>query len=241
MLTNLCDEYRDSMISNPELRRKLRPETPFGGKRVLVEQGFYSAFEHGLATLITERIDSVTENGIALSDGSVAEYDVMVFCTGYQTQEALRTISGGVHNERTGKELKRDLWERTNCYAFCGRTVSGFPNYFLIMGPGSGLGHSSMINIIESDCEYIRQIIERFVVMDGHWVSIDVRREVMEQFVAASDEQMEKMVWSDDNVRSWYKNDRQRVAALFAWSTVRYWWMSRKVDWTDYNVNVAKT
>merc|ERR1712154_499273 len=198
--------------------------------------GFYGAFEHGLATLITDEIDNITQNGIAVRNGSVHEYDAIVCCTGYQAQELLLTIEGGVHNEITGKELKQDIWDRTNCVAFRGRTVAGFPNYFLIMGPGSGLGHSRMINIIECDCEYIKQIIEQFVLMDGAWKSIEVKQDVMDRFVAASDEQMKQMVWTDGNVRSWYKNDRQRVAALYAWSSVHYWWKSRKVQWADYTV-----
>ena len=164
VLTNLCDDYRASIVTDKELLAKLRPNNPFGAKRVLVEHGYYQTFQDGKATLITDGIRNLTENGIITKDkdNTLREYDVIIFCTGYETQEYLKSIPNGVYNENTGKELKKDLWKMNDCFAYCGRTVSGFPNWFHIMGPGTGLGHSSMILITENDCNYIGQIIGKY-------------------------------------------------------------------------------
>ena len=237
-LTDVCDEYRDSIITDKSLNMKFRPTNPFGAKRLLLEHGFYQTFQDEKALLITDGIKNIMETGIITedADNTLREYDVIVFCTGYETQEYLKSIPYGIHNENTGKELKRDLWRMKDCFAYCGRTVTGFPNWFHIMGPGTGLGHSSMILIIENDCNYIKQIIEKFILSQGKYKSLDVKQNVMDEYNERSEEQMKKMVWSDEGTTSWYKNDNKRVSALFAWNTVYYWWISRKVNWNEYNL-----
>eukprot|EP01084_Bolivina_argentea_P076263 138190_1 len=227
-LTDLCDKYRDMIVLDKELNAKMRPTNPFGAKRVLVEHGYYAAFQNKKAILITDKIECLTKNGIKAKNGKVREYDAVVFCTGYETQEFLLTFPEGVINENKGIKLEQDY------EAYIGKTCIGYPNMFRIMGPGTGLGHTSMILIIENDCDYIKEIIERFIIENGKYKSIEVKKNVLKEYNNKMNQQMTKMVWTDENTKSWYKNENNRVAALFAWNTVYYWWINKKVNWNDY-------
>eukprot|EP01084_Bolivina_argentea_P070503 128187_1 len=232
--TELGNEYRKTLIKDDELRKKVTPDFPFGAKRILIEYGYYTALQLSNAGLITDRIDSLIENGIKTVSGKNNEYDCIIFCTGYETEEFLKSLPNGVVNIDKNIEIKKDIFKVTDAKAYIGRSVAHFPNWFNILGPGSGLGHSSMILIIENDCNYILQIFEKFILSNGKYKSIEVKEKCMNEFVDKMDEQMNKMVWTDENTNSWYKNRHQRVAALWAWSTVYHWWLSRTVEWNHY-------
>ena len=142
-------------IKDPELRAKVTPNFALGCKRVLRSNDYYPALDADNTELVTDPIAKVTGNAIVTEDGVEREIDVLVVATGFYTTELPITehITG-----RTGRTLA-DRWRETGMAAYKGTTVPEFPNLFMIVGPNTGQGHTSMIFIIESQVAYIRDAI----------------------------------------------------------------------------------
>ncbi len=85
------------------------------------------------------------------ADGEHRAYDTILLGTGFKVwgQASASRLIG-----RDGRSLS-EAWEPTGPVAYSGTAVAGFPNHFLIIGPNTGLGNNSMINIIEAQLEFV--------------------------------------------------------------------------------------
>ena len=144
-------------IKDPELRAKVTPHFEFGCKRVLRSNTYYPALAADNIELVTDPIAKVTGNAIVTADGVEREIDVLVVATGFYTTELPITehVTG-----RTGQTLA-DRWRETGMAAYKGTTVPEFPNLFMLVGPNTGQGHTSMVFIIESQVAYLRDALRR--------------------------------------------------------------------------------
>jgi cyclohexanone monooxygenase len=146
-------------ILDPVTRRKIMPvDYPIGTKRLCIDTDYYQTFNRdnvALVDLRSEPISHMTENAIVTSDG---EYplDALVCATGYDA------ITGSINaiaiKGRSGQML-RDLWE-DGPRSYLGLGVAGFPNLFIVTGPGSPSVFSNMVLSIEHDIEWIGDCIE---------------------------------------------------------------------------------
>ena len=138
-------------IRDPELRAKLTPDYQIGCKRILISNGWYPAIASDKVDLVTDPIARVTPTGIVTSDGTEREVDVLINATGFHVTDspAFRLVHG-----EDGRSLA-EVWETEGMAAYKGTTVAGFPNAFVLIGPATGLGHSSMIYMIESQLNYL--------------------------------------------------------------------------------------
>jgi cation diffusion facilitator CzcD-associated flavoprotein CzcO len=217
-------------IPDPVLRAKLTPDYRLGCKRVLISNDYYSALQQPNVELVTDRIESVTPRGVRTADGTVREVDAIVCGTGFRVSEYLSQL--GVYG-RDGAELN-DAW-RSSLRNYLGITVSGFPNLFLLMGPNTGLGHNSMIFMIEAQARYAARAIEAIRTRELSF--IDVRADVEQAFRAELARKMKHTVWTT-GCRSWYQTADGDV---FLWpgATFDYWRRTRRVDLADYELHVA--
>jgi len=137
-------------IADPELRRKLTPDYALGCKRILISDDYYPALTRANVRLITDGIREVREHGIVAGDGTEREVDAIIYATGFKANAPLPR---GMIAGRGG----RDLWDawREGPEAFLGTAVAGFPNLFLLVGPNTGLAHSSMVFMIEAEIGYV--------------------------------------------------------------------------------------
>ena len=195
-------------------------------------------FVHGVlrkvnCEVVTSDIDKFVENGIVGKDGKLTELDAVIFCTGFRTQEFLCSLPEGVIGKK-GKHLQKDVWDNDNCFAYLGVTVTDFPNLFMLYGPGTNLGHNSVLFMIECAVEYTMQSIE--LMMKNWWSEMDVKQDVMDKFVKRLDAENEKNAWQATGVNNWYKNAKGRGSTNWAWNCNYYWWLTRKVNAADYNV-----
>ena len=160
------------------------------------------------------------------------ELDCTVFCTGFRSQEFLCSIKDGVYG-KNGNNLQKDVWDGDNCFAYLGITVSGFPNLFMLYGPGTNLLSNSVLFMIECACDYTLNCIEQ---MMKNWINeVDVRQDVMDKFVQELDKENNKNAWQDPSITNWYKNDKGRGSTNWAWSCYYYWWLTSKCNLNDYN------
>jgi len=146
--------FLERTVPDPELRRKLWPTYMMGCKRVILSDTFYPTMVRPNVELVTESIDRVTPSAIVTRDGSERLVDVIICATGFHPFNP----SDAIEIRSRGDRVLSEDW-RNGPQAFRGVAVAGYPNYFMLMGPNSGLGHNSILFMIESQARYIEQCL----------------------------------------------------------------------------------
>lgn len=164
---------RIAAVRDPELRRKLTPDHPFGCKRPLFSDLYYPIFNRDNISLITTDIERISADGVVTSDGECQPVDTLIYSTGFETTTYLSAIDV---SGRNGVKLT-DAWS-DGAQAYLGITTSGFPNLFMLYGPNTNQG--CILYMIEQQVEYIMRQLQRMDADDLAW--IDVRPEVMADF-----------------------------------------------------------
>ncbi|KQT94447.1 4-hydroxyacetophenone monooxygenase [Marmoricola sp. Leaf446] len=196
-------------ISDPALREAVTPDFKLGCKRVLISNEYYPALAQDHVELVTDRIARVTPTGIVTADGTEREIDVLVVATGFHTtdQPIAHHIKG-----RDGRTLA-DVWREHGMTAYKGTTIAGFPNLFQIVGPNTGLGHSSMVFVIESQIRYIRAALAH---LEQHAVAtVEPRPEAQRRWNKRLQRRMQHTVWHQGGCASWYLDEHGRNTTLW--------------------------
>ncbi|OBG90324.1 4-hydroxyacetophenone monooxygenase [Mycobacterium sp. E3251] len=219
-------------IKDPVLRAKLTPDYPIGCKRVLFSSDWYPALACDNVDVETDTITEVTPAGVRTADGQghevLHEVDVIIYGTGFKATEFLApmTITG-----RDGRDLQSE-WA-AGARAHLGMAVPGFPNMFLIYGPNTNLGSSSIILMMEQQARYIRQITEE-LARGGVARAFEVRRDVEQAYDAEIQARLDAGVWTSCD--SWYRTASGRVTTNWPGLVHEYQRRTRAVAFADYEV-----
>ena len=135
------------------LRAQLTPGYRLGCKRVLLSNDFYPALAAPNASLVTEKITEFTADAVVTADGARHPVDTIILATGFHVTD--NPMFGKITG-RGGRTLAAVFGQ-----TYLGTVVPGFPNYFQLTGANTGLGHSSMIYMIESQLAFIVDAIRR--------------------------------------------------------------------------------
>jgi len=151
----LCRSYIDRKFADrPDLREAVTPKYPYPGKRPIFASTFYSALKKANVTLVPRAVSSVTPSGIVDADGAERPIDVIVMATGFQPTNYLARLRV---TGRGGVTLQ-DHWEGEP-RAYLGITVSGFPNFFMLYGPGTNGG--DIVSMLEAQSDYAVRALKR--------------------------------------------------------------------------------
>jgi cation diffusion facilitator CzcD-associated flavoprotein CzcO len=222
-------------VSDPALREKLTPDFEIGCKRILISNTYYPALASDNVEVVTDRIAKVTGNAVVTEDGVERPIDVLIVATGFFTTELPITehITG-----REGRTLAAQ-WRESGMAAYKGTTVPGFPNLFMLVGPNTGLGHSSMVFIIESQVEYLRDAIR---TMDlNRYAAVEPAPAATRAWNADLQRRMERTVWSTGGCSSWYLDDHGRNTTLWPRSTFAFRKLLARFDVAAYDVAAPRT
>lgn len=214
-------------VPDPALRAALTPDYTLGCKRVLLSDDYYPSLGQPNVDVVTQGIREVTATGVVTADGTTHEVDTIIFGTGFHVTDfpAARRIWG-----RDGL-LLADAW-RDGMQAYVGTTVAGFPNLFLMTGPNTGLGHSSMVYMIESQTAYV---LDALAQMDRRGVAaLEVRADVQERYNAELAARHDDTVWSRGGCRSWYLDEHGRNTTLWPGFTFEFRRRTRRFDAAAY-------
>ncbi|QNI05747.1 NAD(P)/FAD-dependent oxidoreductase [Mycobacterium kubicae] len=223
----LARKHLYAQVADPELRAKLLPDYRLGCKRVLISDDYLSALAKPNVTLVTDGIREITPHGIIDGTGAEHHVDTMIFGTGFRTDrlpltDRIRGVDGMSMAAR---------WAG-NPTAFLGTTVAGFPNCYLINGPNTGLGHTSVLYMYESQAKYIASAIG---YARAHSVgAIEPTDTAQELYTAEVDRLSAGTVWSSGGCRSWYLNANGRNTNLWPGGTFRYRRITRRFDPAHY-------
>lgn len=230
-VSRVARQHIAKQVKDPALREILTPSYRFGCKRILSSDEYYPALQRPNARVIASGLERVEGRVLTASNGETAEVDLVVCATGFDVAipRSAETMLDG-----EGVSLA-DRWHGSPV-AYLGCTVSGFPNLFVMLGPNTGLGHTSMVYMIESQARYIADAAR---VMDQRgWSTVDVRPEVQQAFEDEMGERMKGTVWSNGGCQSWYQLPDGRIPTLWPGFTFEFRRRTRRFDAESYRVQV---
>ena len=220
-------------IKDPELREKVMPRFTFGCKRVLISNDYYPALAAENVDVVTDPIAKVTGSSIVTADGTEREIDVLIVATGFYTTEL--PIAHHVIG-RNGLSLA-EQWRDTGMTAYKGTTIPNFPNFFMVVGPNVGLGHSSMVFMIESQVAYVRDALK--TMRKGGYTSVEVGQAETDQYNEALQKRMKRTVWSAGGCDSWYLDAHGKNTTLWPYSTIEFRRRLASFDADAYTLTTA--
>jgi cation diffusion facilitator CzcD-associated flavoprotein CzcO len=215
-------------VPDPALRAKLTPHYRMGCKRVLLSSDYYPALMRSNVELVTDGIAEVRPDAVVTADGTARTVDAIIFGTGFHATDApiAQQIRG-----RDGRTLA-EAWQGSP-QAYLGTTVAGFPNLFLLLGPNTGAGHTSVLFMMESQLAYVLGAL-RHLDRTGA-AAITPTPAAQDAYISTVDRKMTGTVWQS-GCDSWYKDTTGRVSTIWPGYTWSYRLRTRRFDPTDYEV-----
>ena len=222
---------RKQLPDRPDLWEKLTPDYPVGCKRILLTDDYYPTLLRDNVTLETGAINRITENGIVVN-GEERQFDLIILATGFRTVEFMHPIKIYGAN---GTPLS-EVWEK-GARALYGVTVESLPNFGMLYGPNTNLGHNSIILMIEAQARYILTLIDAVLRarQAGGSLAITPRKQLLEEFNHQVQTELAHSSFAHPNCRSWYKNEDGLVTNNWSRNVVDYQKLLSKVRWDDFD------
>ncbi len=224
----MARQHLAAQIPDPVFREKVTPTYAMGCKRVLISNDWYPALQKPNVRLVMQPIQAIEHDGLRTRDDAHHHADVLIYATGFK---AMDVLNPAVITGRSGRVLNEE-W-RAHPEAFYGVTVAGYPNLFLLMGPNTGLGHNSMIFMIESQIKYTMAALKTLDTQRA--AAIEVRRPIQDAFNKELDRRMDKTVWKS-GCASWYLTADGKASAIWPGYTFEYRSKTARIDLRDYDL-----
>lgn len=226
----LAETFIKFQVKDSETAKKLIPNYVMGCKRILISNKYFPTFNRENVELITDAIQEITEDSIITKDGKTRKIDCLIYGTGFITDPRIYLKSFDCYGEN-GIELKQ-TW-KDGAESFYGVNTKGFPNLFQLLGPNTVLGHNSVIFMIESQVNYILQLIQ--MVEKTQTQAVAVKDEIQDQFNDNVQKQLSGTVWQSGCV-SWYQQDGGKNFSLWPTYTWKFWLETRKVNPSNFRL-----
>lgn len=210
-------------VPDPVTRDRLTPRYTMGCKRILLSDDYWPTFARDDVSLVTDPIARVEPDAVVTADGTRHEVDAIVLGTGF-------TIGGSffrIDLRGLGGRTLADAWDQ-GMHTHLGITVAGFPELYLLLGPNTALGHSSVVLMSELASHYVLRCLRR--ARQGARVTTEVAQQ---RFTEQVRRKSRHTVWAT-GCHSWYLDRFGQNTTLWPGSTISYWWRTRRVDDTAF-------
>jgi cation diffusion facilitator CzcD-associated flavoprotein CzcO len=208
-------KHLEAQVANPELRRKLTPNYSLGCKRILLSDDYLPALTQPNVTVNTDGIRRVCGHSIVDNAGVEHPVDAIILGTGFDTLGL--PLTDRVYD--ADDVTMADRWAG-NPTAYLGTAVAGYPNCYLIHGPNIGTGHNSVLQMFESQANYITAAVE---YMSTHGLAgVEPTQAAQAAYTAQVERMSEGTVWTAGGCQSWYLNDNGRNVNIWPGSTFDY-------------------
>jgi cation diffusion facilitator CzcD-associated flavoprotein CzcO len=234
LVHRLVRRHMQAQVRDPSLLEKLTPTYRIGCKRVLLSDDYLPAFARDNVALVTDGIDRFTERGLVTGAGQEIEADLVVLATGFQTRKPV----GDIQVTGPGGTSLDQAWA-DGIRAHRSVAVTGFPNFFLVYGPNSNLGHSSVIIMIEQQARYLARLLN--AARNSGRPTIEVRPEAEAAWNRKIQHALQKTVWHS-GCKSWYQDEKGRIFTLWPFTTTRFILEMRQVrkgEWRFFDEKAA--
>ncbi|KAG5417593.1 hypothetical protein I9W82_005229 [Candida metapsilosis] len=225
-LTERSVEYIHSTAPK-EYWDMLIPNFKVGCKRMILDYQYVPTLKNPRLTLAYSGVKEVVKDGIVLENGKFAKADIIVACTGYNLSKSAQLPA----TTTTGISVS-EMWEKEGTTAYRTILVKDLPNLFIIGGPNSGTGHSSVVMALENAIDYYAKVAKP--VIQGKKKSVVVKDEAYDNWRVRIQNELKKSVFGTKfgGCVSWYSNERENSTA-FAWSQVYYWYITHFPSYKD--------
>ncbi|QIS15326.1 flavin-containing monooxygenase [Nocardia arthritidis] len=220
-------------IHDPELRAKVTPNFRIGCKRMLISNDYYPALSRDNVDVVTDGIREIRAHSVVTKDGTERDIDALIVATGFHVTDSptYNTISG-----RDGRTLA-EVFDEIGQQGYKGSAINNFPNMFFLLGPNVGLGHTSMIYMIESQINYIADALATVDRMG--LCTVEVRREVQDTYNRDLRRKMANSVWMNGGCSSWYLDKHGNNTTLWPDFTFEFRRLTKKFDVTAYDTTTV--
>ena len=212
-------------IADEALRAKMIPDYPIGCKRLLLSSEYIATFAKPQVSLVTEAIERITPDGIQTRDGVHHKTEVIVYGTGFAATEFLAPMQ---IRGRQGKELNATWSEGAKAYL--GMTVPDFPNFFILYGPNTNLGHNSIVFMLESQIAHVMRCMK--AMHESNASAIEIKRAPYQEFNTLIGQRMKNTVWH--GCKSWYLDARGHNSTNWPGFTAMYRWITTRGNLHEY-------
>lgn len=230
------DYIKSELGDRQDLLPQVLPDYPAFGKRMLMDNGWYRTMTRDNVSLVSDAIREVDGNAVVTADGRRHELDILVVCTGF---DAVNLLSSFELRGRDGRSV-REEWDAKGAEAYLGVAAPGFPNFFMLAGPNTALGHGgSVVALLETQVRYVMGLLKQ--VMNRHdWpFEVEVRRDVHDAYNRRVQEAHARMIWTHKGMSNWYRNAAGKVVAPTPFRNDDYWTMTRRTSLDDYTVRAS--
>ena len=220
-------EHLKKQVADPALRARLTPNYQVGCKRILISNEYYPALQQPNVDLVTAGVKEVREHSIVGTDGTEREVDTIIFGTGFHVTDSpfAERFKG------RGGRLMAEVFQGSP-QAHRGTTLAGFPNLFVLLGPNTGLGHTSVVVMVEAQIQYV---LDTLKFMDRQGVtSVEVKPEAQRAFNEKIQADLKDTVWNAGGCASWYLDASGRNTTLWPTYTFRFARQMRRFDPAEY-------
>jgi cation diffusion facilitator CzcD-associated flavoprotein CzcO len=214
-------------VPDATLRERLTPRHPIGCKRILISNDWLPTFSRSNVELVTEPIERVTPAGVRIAGGREIEVDAIVLGTGFAASEFLAPME---IRGRAGLRLN-DAWSR-GAQAWLGISVPGFPNFFMLYGPNTNLGHNSIVFMLECQVAHVMRCLGK--LRDERGATIEVAMPPFERYNARVQRRSRQTVFA--GCASWYVDAQGRHTVNWPGFTTTYRWLTRHAGLGAYRV-----
>ncbi|RMP68564.1 hypothetical protein ALQ18_03555 [Pseudomonas marginalis pv. marginalis] len=228
MAQKIALRHLHKQVVRPSLRKTLTPDYTLGCKRVLISNDYYPALSRSNVEVVTDSVLRIEADAVITADGIKHPADCLIFGTGFQASDPLPR---GCIIGRDGIDLMH-TWQH-GAYAYKGTTVPGYPNLFLIIGPNTGLGHNSMVLMIEAQVSYILDALRR--MQQQRIATLEVKPAVTQAYNQHLQSKLKRSIWNTGGCQSWYLDPRTgKNTTLWPGSTWRFKQLTRHCALKDY-------
>jgi len=236
LLRKLSGHHLRSQVADPALLAVLTPDFNPGCKRLLISNTWFPALQRSNVQLVTEGIARIVPKGLVAADGTLHTCDVIIWGTGFKATEFVAPMR--VYGEPSVDAAQQEplpelgaLWRSSPAATRLGITVAGFPNLFMLVGPNTGLGHNSIIFMIECQVNYIAQAL--LSARQRGQVVLRLRPNVQRDDYTLIQQKMKGTVWAS-GCKSWYQHADGHIDTLWPGYTWEYWLQTRRFQVADY-------
>ncbi len=230
---HFTDYIKAELGERQDLLPDVLPDYPPFGKRMLMDNGWFRTVARSHVKLVTGGIAEVTPDAVITDQGEAHAADVLVVSTGF---DAVNMLASFKLYGRGGKSI-REAWDAQGAQALYGVAVPDFPNFFVLAGPNTALGHGgSVVSLLETQVRYVMGLVQQSLQQAGGRFEIEVKKEVHDAFNARVQAAHDRMIWTHKGMSNWYRNAQGRVVATTPFRNDDYWLMVRRTELGDYSV-----
>jgi cation diffusion facilitator CzcD-associated flavoprotein CzcO len=204
-----------AQVRDPELRRKLTPNFKPACKRILLSNTYLRALDRPNVELIDQGVAEVRGRTLIASDGTEREVDTIILGTGFEVADV--PIAHHVRG-RDGRLLAEHWADGVQVHR--ATAIAGFPNFFLLLGPNTALGHNSAVYMVEAQAHYVMEVLRQLDSTGA--AAVEPRIEAQRAWADEVQRGCANTVWMKGGCSSWYLDDQGNLTTLWPDQSFRF-------------------